>query len=224
MMTSTGFLRRNKWREFFVKITNSQIFFLSEDLHCFVPCLFSESDCPSEMVGVEGGRKRSKHHTRIAMDFDPAIRTLHNQVDVEKYLLKYGVCLPSNVRVDWCPSDTNYTKAPRAGGMYLHPQVLALELSFPMTGFIRDILRYYQVAPSQLVAGHWRVVLSFQTLCNLYLPDACRVENFSASYTMKKTKENACFLGVKSDRERLIVNLVDSNHGWHDTVIRISRA
>jgi len=83
------------------------------------------------MAGVEGGRKRSKHHTRIAMDFDLTTTTLHNQAEVEKYLLKYGVRLPSNVRVNWCPSDTDYTKAMKAGGMYLHPQVQALGLLFP---------------------------------------------------------------------------------------------
>ena len=70
--------------------------------------------------------------------------------------------------------------------------------------------------------GGFLVILSFQTLCNLYLHDACRVEDFSALYTMKKTKENARFFGVKSSREKLIVSLADNDHGWHNTVICIS--
>jgi len=63
-------------------------------LPIFIPNLFDESDYPSEITGVKGGRKRSKHRTRIAMDFDPATKTLRNQEEVEKYLLKYGVRLP----------------------------------------------------------------------------------------------------------------------------------
>ena len=109
------------------------------------------------------------------MDFDPATKTLHNQEEVEKYLLKYDVHLLLDVKVNWCPPGTNYTKAPKTSDIYLHPQVLALELSFPMTSFICNILHYYQAAP---VAGGWRVVQSFQALCNLYLPDSCRVEDF----------------------------------------------
>jgi len=30
--------------------------------------------------------------------------------------------------MEWCPPDTDYTEAPEAGGIYLHPQVLALGL------------------------------------------------------------------------------------------------
>ena len=36
---------------------------------------------------------------------------------------------------------------------------------------------------------------------------------------MKRTKERARFFGVKSGCEKLIVNLVDTDHGWRDTVI-----
>ena len=70
----------------------------------------------------------------------------------------------------------------------------------------------------------WRVVLSFQTLCDLYLPDACQIEDFFTLYTMMNTKENAYFFGVKSGWERLIINLVDRDQGWLDTIIRISSA
>ena len=125
----------------------------------------------------------------MAMDFDPTLKTLRSE-EVEAYLMKCGVHLPSNIKVEWCPLDTEYIKAPKAWwSVYFHPQVLALWLTFPITSFVRDILRYYHVAPSQLVAGGWCVVLSFQALCNMYFPDAYRVEDFSALYTMKKTKQ-----------------------------------
>ena len=132
--------------EFFLKILNSQIFFVLEALHYLVSCILIESDCPSEMADcpsemadTEGWRKRPKHRNQKAMDFDPVKSTLHNQVEVEKYLLKYGVRLPSNIWVDWCPPNTDYTNALKVGGMYLHPQFVALGLSFPRTGFLCDI-------------------------------------------------------------------------------------
>ena len=121
------------------------------------------------------------------------------------------------MKVEWCPLNTELANAPEGGGVYLYPQVLALGLTFPVTSF----MCYYHVTLSQLVAGDWRVVLSFQALCNLYLPDACRVEDFSALYAIKRTKKGTHFFGAKFVCEKLIVNLVDSNHEWRDTVIRV---
>jgi len=102
----------------------------------------------------------------MAMDFDPTPKTLYSE-EVEAYVMKCGVHLPSNVKVEWCPPDIEYIKAPKAWSVYFHPQVLALGLTFPISSFVHDILRYYRVAPSQLVAGGWRVVLSFQAFCNM---------------------------------------------------------
>ena len=65
-----------------------------------------------------------------------------------------------------------------------------------MTSFVRDVLRHYHMAPSQLVAGDWRVVLSFQVLYNLFLPDVFWVEDFSALYSIRRTKEGGCYFDV----------------------------
>ena len=93
-----------------------------------------------------------------------------------------------------------------------------------MTSFVRDVLRHYHITPSQLVAGGWHVTLRFRALCNLYLPDACRIEDFSALYSIRRTKKGARFFGVKTDCEKLIVNLTDSDHVWGDTSIRVHKA
>ena len=95
------------------------------------------------------------------MDFNPTSKTIRSQDEVEAYLTKYGVRLPSNVKTEWCPPDIEYTKAPKIGGVYLHPQVLPLELTFHMTSFINKHPTSLLRAPSQLVAGGWHVVLSF---------------------------------------------------------------
>ena len=90
------------------------------------------------------------------MNFDPKLKVLCSRKEVDEYLARDGVRLPSNVKVKWYPPDTDYTEAPEAGGVYLHPQLLALGLKFPLTNFVRDLLRHYRIAPSQLVGG-WRV-------------------------------------------------------------------
>jgi len=104
----------------------------------------------SEMAGVEGKRKSGQYRTRTTMDFDPMPKILRSQKELDGYLARYGVRLPSNVKVEWYPPDTDYTEAPEAGGVYLHPQLLALGLKFPLTNFVRDLLRHYRIAPSQL--------------------------------------------------------------------------
>jgi len=96
--------------------------------------------------------------------------------------------------------------------------VLALGLKFPLTNFVYDLLCHYHLAPYQLVVGGWHIVLSFQALCNWFIPDACRVEDFSTLYMIRRTKEGRCFFTVRSGFKKLIVNLADSNHGWRDTV------
>ena len=90
-----------------------------------------------------------------------------------------------------------------------------------MTDFIRDLLLHYRMVPSQLLAGGWHVVLSFQALCNMFFPGACRVEDFYALYMIRRNIEDGRFFSVRSGSERLIVNLADSDHGWRDTVIRV---
>ena len=52
----------------------------------------------------------------------------------------------------------------------------------------------------------------------------CRVENFSALYMIRKTKEGGPFFVERSSSDKLIVNLMDSDHEWHNTVIRIHGA
>ena len=54
--------------------------------------------------------------------------------------------------VEWCPLKTNVTVAPH-GSVFIHPQFLALGMKLPLTAFVRNILSYFKVAPSQLIMG-----------------------------------------------------------------------
>ena len=55
------------------------------------------------MARVEGRRKRTQHRTKTVMDFDLTPKALRDQKEVEAYMMKYDVQLPSNVKVEWCP-------------------------------------------------------------------------------------------------------------------------
>ena len=41
---------------------------------------------------------------------------------------------------------------------------------------------------------------------------------------IRKTKEGGPFFAARSSSDKLIVNLMDSDHGWHNTVIQIHGA
>jgi len=64
------------------------------------------------MTGVKGKGKRGQHRTRTAMDFYLTPKILCNQKEVDGYLARYDVQLQSNIKVEWCPPDTDYIKAP----------------------------------------------------------------------------------------------------------------
>ena len=106
------------------------------------------------------------------MDFNPKISRICNQEEVDKYLAKYGFRLNLGIKVEFCPHGVDVLALPN-DGVYMHSQVLALELRMPMTRFIRSVLTFYRVAPSQLSRVAWRTLLEFKDFCALYAPDTC---------------------------------------------------
>jgi len=56
------------------------------------------------------------------------------------------------------------------------------------------------MSPSRLVVGGWCVVLGFHAICNRFVYDTCRVENFSALYMIRRSKEGVAF----SSREAVL--------------------
>ena len=63
--------------------------------------------------------------------------------------------------------EIDYAVAPKAGSVYLHPQILVLGLKFPLMSFVHDLLRHFKIAPSQLVAEVWRVILARSPLLSV---------------------------------------------------------
>ena len=80
------------------------------------------------IVVVDEKRRRSTLRTRIAMDFDLKSSTLHSQEDVDEYLERHHGPLPSGIKVEWCNPGTDDKVSPPNGGVYLHPQIQALDV------------------------------------------------------------------------------------------------
>ena len=75
---------------------------------------------------VEEKGKRSAHWTRVGMDFDPKSFVLSSQKEVSDYLMRYHGRLASIIAVEFCPATMDVKVTPLAGGVYFHPQILAL--------------------------------------------------------------------------------------------------
>ena len=87
------------------------------------------------------------------MDFDPKTSKLRDQEAVDKYLAGYGFHWSPGIKIEFCLNDVDVSSAPPyKEGVYMHPLVLALGLRLTMTKFIRSVLFFYEVAPSQLMA------------------------------------------------------------------------
>ena len=97
---------------------------------------------------AEEKEKRSQFRTRIGVDFDPRTTKLHSQEEVDEYLAKYDICLSSEIKVEFCPYGADVALALPNGGVYMHPQVLALGLRLLLMKFVRSVLGFYRVSLS----------------------------------------------------------------------------
>jgi len=113
---------------------------------------------------------------------------------MDRYLASYGFPLNSGIKIEFCPYGVDVSLIPpNREGVYVHPQILALGLRLPMTRFIHNVLTFYKIAPSQLSAAVWRMVLEFEAFCDLYASQACQGKVFSTAYLLRKTTQGACY-------------------------------
>jgi len=70
---------------------------------------------------------------------------------VDKYLASYGFRWRPEIKIEFNPNNADVSSAPPDKEcVYMHPMVLALGLRLPMIKFIRSVLIFYGVSPSQL--------------------------------------------------------------------------
>jgi len=66
------------------------------------------------------------------------------------------------------------------------------------------------------------MVLGFEALCNLYVPEACQFKVFNIAYSLRKITQGARYFFPENGLEKLIVNMVNSDHGMRDIVVRVT--
>jgi len=98
---------------------------------------------------------------------------LRNQEDMNKCQARYDVCLNPGIKVEFCPHGIDVSQALPNGGVYMHPQVLALGLRLLMMRFVLSILTFYRFAPSQLSGVAWCMVFGLEALCTLNVLETC---------------------------------------------------
>ena len=141
---------------------------------------------------------------------------------MDKYLASYSFSWSPRIKIKFCPHNVDVSLAPNKDSAYMHLLVLALGLTLLMMKFVRSISIFYGVAPFQLSAEAWRTVLGFEALCDLYAPEACYYEVFNIVYLLRKTTQGAHYFIPQSGVEKIIVNMVNSNHGMRDTMVQMS--
>ena len=104
------------------------------------------------------------------------------------------------------------------GGCVYASLMLALGLWLPKMKFIRNILIFYGVIPSQLMAVAWRIVLGFEAFCNLYSLEAYHREVFNTTYLLRRPFRVCVTLSLEHCG-KIIVNMVDSDHGIRDSMV-----
>ena len=88
--------------------------------------------------------------------------------------------------------------------------------------FVHGVLTHYRVAPSKLWGVAWRTVLGFKALYTLSILKSCQHKIFSAAYTLRKTSQDAHYFVPHSECEKFIINMVDSDQGMRDIVVRVT--
>ena len=65
----------------------------------------------------------------------------------------------------------------------------------------------------------WCTVLRFEALYALYAPEVCQGEVFSTAYALRKTTQDAQYFVPQSWVGKIIINMVDNDHGIRDTLV-----
>jgi len=159
---------------------------------------------------------------QVGIDFDPRPVALRNDAELVSYLNKYQHRRGAGIGIHLCHGEVTYSDAAPEGGVYFTPMVLAMGVHLPLSSFVREMLCYYKVAPTQLGPGSWRVVLAFEALCKVQ-KSRCELDVFRALYQIRATKDGiSCFAPRNSKSGRLITNTLSSDSGWKKVFVVVS--
>jgi hypothetical protein len=157
-----------------------------------------------------------------AEEFDPPPSVLKNDDALMSYLAYYNGQIGDDVQVSMAPKGVEYQKAPdEAGGVYFAAQVLALGAHLPLPDFVRKVLVYYRLAPTQISPGSWRVLLGFDALGRSQRA-TLGVEEFRAVYLLKSLGDNCYCFSPRHGWSKMVLEVPTSDRGWKGAIVRVT--
>jgi len=67
--------------------------------------------------------------------------------------------------------------------------------------------------------GAWWTVLAFEALCVDFASDSYSLADFATYYSARKLSSGVYSFIPRGGRQKLIINLLDSDHRWSNTVV-----
>ena len=154
--------------------------------------------------------------------FNPPASAIPDDVGLEEYLAYHNGRIGDDIKVKLAPRKVDYTKAPEEeGGVYIAAQVLALGVHLPLLSFVREVLSFYKLAPTQISPGSWRVVLGFAALGRSQ-EAVLGIEEFQAIYFLKPLKEGAYCFSPRKGKDKLITQVPDNDSGWKNSIALVT--
>jgi hypothetical protein len=154
--------------------------------------------------------------------FNPPASSISDNVGLSEYLMHYNGWIGEDIQIVLAPRKVDFTKAPSVeGGVYIAAQVLALGVHLPLPSFVREVLSFYKLAPTQISPGSWRVVLGFAALARSQ-EVALGVEEFRSIYFLKPLKDGAYCFSPRKGKDKLITQVPDSDSGWKNSIVLVT--
>jgi len=173
-------------------------------------------------IAVEVNEALTAAEKEESLVFNPPASAISDDVGLMEYLMHYNSRIGNNIKVTLAPRKVDFMKAPKeVGGVYIAAQVLALGVHLPLPSFVREVLSFYKLAPTQISPGSWRVVLGFAALGRSQ-EAVLGIEEFQAIYFLKPLKEGAYCFSPRKGRDKLITQLPDNDSGWKNSIAMVT--
>jgi len=154
--------------------------------------------------------------------FNPPASSIQDNVGLVEYLSLHNGRIGEGIEITLTPRKVDHTKAPTVeGGVYIAAQVLALGVHLPLPPFVRSVLSFYKLAPTQISPGSWRVVLGFAALGRSQEVEL-GVEEFRSIYFLKPLKDGAYCFSPRKGKDKLITQVPDSDSGWKNSIVLVT--
>ena len=127
--------------------------------------------------------------------------------------LREQYCIPGQFRL-FAPGADGRVNSPPEGQMAFYVEDLRTGLRFPIPEFVRNVLDYYGLCPTQLAPNSVRLIVSFALLCRL-LPTDPRISLFRAFFILRPhPKVRGWWYFNPRKGLSFITGLPSSIHGW----------